>query len=223
MSEATVHLACGAVGALLAEAPPAPDWLSASEGGRLASITTAKRREQFLAARWQARRLLAQAFGGLPARWLLDAPADAPPTVPARPELFLSVSHSGGWTACAVTTQDVGLDLEAPQRQRDIEGLVALCCTPAERDLFAGCDDREALFHELWTVKEAWLKRRREWIAPARLQQVQAQRDAAGDVRTWQGQGWRLALCAPGAVRWWTPEPAAAGRWQVRDLRLAGA
>jgi 4'-phosphopantetheinyl transferase len=214
----TVQLACGAVGALLAQAPEG--WLSASECARLATLTTARRRDQFTAARWQARWLLAQAVGGDPAAWRLEAPPDAPPVVAGRPELFLSISHSGAWTACALGSAPLGLDLEAPQRQRDIAGLIDLCCTPGERARLAQSADREAAFYELWTVKEAWLKRRGEWIAPSRLQQLDA-RPGNGALQTWSGDGWRLALCANGPSHWWTPRPPESRTWLVNDLRGA--
>ncbi|MCG2594674.1 4'-phosphopantetheinyl transferase superfamily protein [Ramlibacter sp. XY19] len=206
----TVHIACGAVDALLAGS--AEGWLSASEQARLVTFTSAKRRDQFTAARWQARRLLAQVLGGEPADWPLEAPHDAPPRVATRADLFLSISHSGGWTACALSSSPVGLDLEAPQRQRDIAGLMDLCCTPAERAF------PEAMFYELWTVKEAWLKRRGEWIAPRRLQQLEATPDVDGELRTWRSEAWWLALCAQrDAVQWWTPAPVETRNWRLVD------
>jgi 4'-phosphopantetheinyl transferase len=208
------QLACAAVPALLAPGP----WLSASEAARLATLATHKRRLQFTAARWQARWLLAQALGGEPASWVLEAPHDAPPAVVGRPDLFLSISHSGDWTACALADAPIGLDLESPQRARDIAGLIELCCTPSERELLAQSVDQEAAFYELWTVKEAWLKRRGEWIAPRRLQQLEARPATDGDVRTWEGAGWRLALCASDAPVWWTAQPPITRRWRVVDM-----
>ena len=204
-----VHLACGAIAAV------GHDWASASERQRLAGLRSEARRAQFLAARWQARWLLAQVHGGDPEDWVLEAPADAPPRVAGRADLFLSISHSGTRTACAVADAPVGLDLEEPRRARDIAGLVALCCTAREQRMFAAPD--AALFHELWTVKEAWLKQRGEWVAPRRLAQVEAVPDAVGNVRTWRGEGWHIAVTAD-AVRWWTPEPEVARAWSVRDL-----
>lgn len=217
-----VHVACGRVAALLEAAPPALEWLSGAERERLSSIGTERRRGQFLAARWQARLLLAQVAGGSAQRWSLGAPADAPPSVDGHPDAQLSVSHSADRVAVAASGAAIGLDLECPQRRRDIEGLVALCCTPAERRMFdgAGAAAREALFHELWTVKESWLKRRREWIAPARLAQLQASVDANGEVRTWRlEQAW-IALCAPAEsiVHWQGEAPQRLRRWQVADL-----
>jgi 4'-phosphopantetheinyl transferase len=219
MNAGAVHLACGPVDALLLEAPAPESWLTFAERERLAGMHTARRRAQFVAARWQARRVLAAAFGGGPADWPLTAPHDAPPGVAGRDDLQLSVSHSGDWAACAVAGEPVGLDLEAPQRQRDIAGLVALCCTPPEQALVRAAADAQALFYQLWTVKEAWLKRRRDWIAPRRLRQVEALPAAAGDAqaRTWSSPGWTLALCGAHPVQWWTPQPASTAGWQVSD------
>ena len=210
----SVHLACGDVAGLLREAGP---WLSASERARLATVTSESRRAQFLAARWQARWLLAQVHGGAPADWRLEAPNDAPPQVIGRPDLVLSVSHSNDRVACAVTNGPVGLDVEQPRRKRDIEGLATLCCTPREQAMLASADDREALFHTLWTVKEAWLKKRREWVSPRRLAQLECTQAANGEVRTWNGGDWKVAVTAR-EVRWRTPAPQAAGAWSVTDL-----
>ncbi|NML42591.1 4'-phosphopantetheinyl transferase superfamily protein [Ramlibacter sp. G-1-2-2] len=213
-----IHLACGGVEAVLASAPLAESWLTDSESARLARLVTNKRRSQFLAARWQARWLLAQAFGGLPHDWPLQAPEDAPPCLAGRADLHLSISHSGSFTACAAGAVPMGLDLEAPpDRRRDVAGLIDLCCTPAERLLLVA-PQREALFHELWTVKEAWLKRRGEWIAPKRLQELDAKPAEEGDVRTWTGEGWRIALCTQEeATKWHTARPVPVRRWQVAD------
>ena len=221
MSPAGVlHLACGDAAALLVQAPAPQRWLSAGESRRLAGLRTPRRRESFLAARWQARWLLAQAFGGDPAGWVLEAPDDAPPRVAQRPDLFLSVSHSGGVVASALAQQPVGVDVEVPRAGRDIAGLVDLCCTPTERVLFERVPpaDAAALFHELWTVKEAWLKRRGDWLAPSRLQQLEAAPHGRGEVRVWRQQAWQLAACigADAAIRWWTPEPTQARRWAVQ-------
>ena len=214
-----VHVACGDAAALLAQAAPPKQWLSATETERLAALRSARRRASFLAARWQARWLLAHAFGGDPADWPLDAPHDAAPRVLQRPDLVLSISHSGNIVASAVAPRPVGLDLEQPRPGRDIPGLVALCCTRSERALFGVLppDEREAWFHELWTVKEAWLKRRGEWLAPSRLQQIEAAAAATGEIRTWRGAGFHVALCVDEAQQlcWWTPEPARSRRWSV--------
>jgi 4'-phosphopantetheinyl transferase len=214
-----VHVACARVPALLGSAPTDLQWLSASERDRLARIAADARRQQFVAGRWQARQLLAEVAGGPPQAWALGAPDDLPPNVEGHPEWQLSVSHSGDRVAVALAATPVGIDLEAPRPRRDVEGLIDLCCTEGERALFVACDraGREDLFHELWTVKESWLKARREWMAPARLRQLDARPADEGEVRTWRGEGHWLALCAPvdAVVRWWSPPPQASRAWQV--------
>ncbi len=214
----TAHLAVGRVADLLQQLPRSPDWLTTTEQRRVAGIDKATRRDQFLASRWQARLLLAQAVGGEPAEWRLIAMRDAPPAVDGHAGLHLSVSHSGDWVACAVAEAPVGLDLEAPQRERDIPGLIALCCTPKEQALLAA---DAAAFYELWTVKESWLKRRREWIAPARLQQLEASHCPSREVGTWAAEGWTLALCGAASAHWWTAPPRELRGWRVADLNAA--
>ncbi|RYY63660.1 MAG: 4'-phosphopantetheinyl transferase superfamily protein [Comamonadaceae bacterium] len=217
---AQAHIACAPVAALLAQAPGTLAWLSATEQERHASMQSVRRRAQFIAARWQARLLLADVLGGAPQDWPLAALPDAPPQLLADPALHISVSHSGDWAACALAPVALGLDLEAPGRRRDIDGLVDLCCTPGEQALFAGLDAvrRADLFYTLWTVKEAWLKRRRAWISPSRLRALDARPAADGVVRTWAAPQWKLALCIEGAdVRWCGPVPAARDAWQLHD------
>jgi 4'-phosphopantetheinyl transferase len=219
-----VHLACAEVAALLQQAPAPAQWLTSGEQARLAQLVAPRRRDQFLAARWQARWLLAQVFGGVPQQWALEAPRDAPPRVQGRSDLVLSISHSGARTACALAADAVGLDLEQPQRRRDIAGLAALCCTPREQAMFEGLaqPQREALFYELWTVKEAWLKRRGEWIAPQRLVQLEAGLGDSGGIRAWTAPGWTLALAAASPeTRWWSAQPRTVRNWELRDLTKA--
>jgi 4'-phosphopantetheinyl transferase len=226
MTEAVVHLACARVDDLLPQLPaPHASWLSPQEQQRLAHISTDTRRGQFLAARWQARLLLARASASEAGSWRVTAPEAAPPRVEGRDDLYLSISHSGGWVACAVAATPIGLDLEAPRRRRDIDGLVDLCCTPREQAGFEGLDakQRETLFYELWTVKEAWIKRRGDWVAPQRLRQVEAGAGTAADAWTWRVRDWTLALCAPGvrSVRWWSPLPPLTRSWAVCDAAVS--
>ena len=210
-----VLVACARAAACL---PEGTDWLSAEEAVRLEAIHAQARREQVLAARWLARELLAHAAGGQPRDWALTAGEAVKPTVIGHPQRHVAITHSGDWVACAVATDAIGIDLEAPARARDIEGLLRLCCTQREQRLFEGLDAsaQDALFHELWTVKESWLKRRGEWVAPARLVRIEAQ-PGEGQVRTWRGHGWVLALCGGGEVRWSGQEPAAQRAWLLRD------
>ncbi len=197
--------------AAAAAAAAGPGWLTDSEHARLAGLSAPRRRAQFLAGRWVARLLLAAVHGGDPARdWPLSAEADQPPRV-LRPgrygALFMSISHSGGLVACTVALEPVGIDLEFASRERDIAGLAQEVCTPRERarleTLAAGAQQRH--FLAIWTLKEAWFKRRHEGITPIRLAGLDtcpAQRPANAFV--WQHGDATLALVTEaGALLHW--------------------
>jgi 4'-phosphopantetheinyl transferase len=186
-------------------------WLSGTERTRLAAFTAPRRRAQFLAGRWAARQLLASAHGGdALADWSLDAAPQAPPRlVRGLRALHVALSHSGNHVACAVSAEPVGLDIEAPQRQRDTATLAEGVCTAAERArlLLLPAAERAGHFYRVWTLKEAWLKRRGEGVSPARLMSLQttiAPGPEEAEGRVWQQEGLTLALLASAAlpVKW---------------------
>lgn len=201
-------------------------WLSQPEQQKLAGLRAPARRAQFLAGRWLLRELLARCHGGTPQDWQLSAPQQGPPTVlaPVSAPLHLALSHSGDLVAGAISAQPVGLDVECPQRQRDVTGLAALCCDACEQAQLQALptDQREDLFYAFWTAKEAWVKCHGEDLAPRRLAQIHlaaASGDTEARVRVWRGEGWTLALAAPPGVqvRWHAPVPVLASQWDVAD------
>lgn len=145
-----------------------PGWLSGSEQHRLAGLRTAARQSVFVACRFALRQLLA-AEDGAAKTWSLGSCAARAPWVEwdggrvdqdAVP--WLSLSHSGGWIACAKAPVAVGVDLEvqAADRQRDVQALAALVCAPAERDwlLSRPAETQQQCFLQLWCLKEAYFK-----------------------------------------------------------------
>jgi 4'-phosphopantetheinyl transferase len=197
-------LALARIGPLAADAEHLlPPSLSPSEQSRLARITSAKRRAEFLAGRLLLRRLLGATCGGEPLAWSVSSPDDGAPQ--AAPGVCLALSHSGGWVAAAVSPAPVGLDLETPGRPRDLSGLAEAVCSPAEQVRLAALAGaaREVAFRELWTLKEAWLKRRGEGIAPQRLAAL-GTRPGGTDAWTWTAPQLTLAwTAAEGPPRWW--------------------
>ena len=204
------------------------ETLSPTERGRLARISSAKRRAEFLAGRLLLRRLLAATLGGDARDWSLTAAEDGPPLVPSDAGVHLALSHSGGWVAGAVSTSPAGLDLETPGRARDVLALAANVCTPDEQSCLCALqgDARDAAFREMWTLKEAWLKRRGEGVSPARLAAVGTREGGAG-AWTWVSPEVTLAWThAHGMPRWFRGEDTFGGRppapWGIDDaLRLA--
>jgi len=217
------------IGPLAAEAEAGVlQLLSPTEQGRLARISSAKRRAEFLAGRLLLRRLLAATLGGEARDWSLTAAEDGPPLVPADAGVCLALSHSGGWVAGAVSTSPAGLDLETPGRARDVLALAANVCTPGEQARLCALQGaaRDAAFREMWTLKEAWLKRRGDGVSPARLAAVGTREGGLG-AWTWVSPEVTLAWThALGVPRWFRGEDTFGGRapapWGIEDsLRFA--
>ncbi|WP_029049617.1 4'-phosphopantetheinyl transferase superfamily protein [Cupriavidus sp. amp6] len=158
----TTWLRLGSVTELAAQAPDAQSWMSEGELARLAAKQSARRRDQFVAGRWLARGLLAEAFGGARRDWILTGGAESPPVVsgggvPAK----LSISHSGDLVACAVGGAALGLDLEPCRSRKGLEALYGAITTDLERATLAdhsATPDPVQQFAHAWTLKEAGLK-----------------------------------------------------------------
>ena len=78
-----------------------------------------------------------------------------PVVVGAAGRAHLSLTHGGGVIAVAAGTAPVGIDVEPHVRPRDLDALAQQVLTAAERAAIGAAADR---FHELWTLKEAFIK-----------------------------------------------------------------
>jgi hypothetical protein len=111
--------------------------LSAADRARLKRFATARRRREFLAGRWllAASRSAWQRKGG-----------------------GASLSHSGGWVACALLERGVpGVDIE-PMVARDFLKLGAWAFPAEAPEPWADAVDRRKAFYGRWTRYEARLK-----------------------------------------------------------------
>jgi phosphopantetheinyl transferase len=73
----------------------------------------------------------------------------------------ISLSHSGGWIACAVQAEStagrgIGLDLEQAKTGRDHLALAEAAFGPTE--IAAVLAGGSAAFYRIWTLREAWSK-----------------------------------------------------------------
>lgn len=147
-------------------------WLGESEAARLKSITAMPRRRQFLGGRWLARQMASR---------LLDCASidievvndhyGAPMLKRMHSEaasLHISLSHSGDWVACAISSDPIGIDLEVPAKARNFSGIAEMICGASERELLSTLPDQEkqSVFYRLWTLKEARGKRDGVGIRP---------------------------------------------------------
>jgi 4'-phosphopantetheinyl transferase len=147
-----VYSAAAPVAALV-DAPVAPADRAVTD----ASPRT--RRSERLAARALLRRLLAEVVGGEAAAAPFAADARGRPFVAGRPDLGVSLSHSGGWVAAAVLAADggVGVDIQVPLLPSD--RLLRRCCgSGAARLARLSERRRSAEFAWIWSVQEACVK-----------------------------------------------------------------
>jgi 4'-phosphopantetheinyl transferase len=207
-------------------------WCSASEQQRLLTLQAPARRAQFLAGRWLMRSLLAQVHGGdALCDWPLTAEIDGPPQLLRAREqaLYLSISHSGDWVACAVSGCPVGIDVECPRRVRDVLRLARWVCNPSEQTQLAALQSpaREALFYRLWAIKEARFKQLAPGGCPlVEINPVPADAGTAPDAWTWQTGLMTLAVASAAwrwvdGAQWWPgelPHP-----WHLPQGAVGGA
>ncbi|MGY2488778.1 4'-phosphopantetheinyl transferase family protein [Cupriavidus sp. CP313] len=215
-------LRLGCVTALATQAPDAQSWMSEGEHARLAAMQATRRRTQFVAGRWLARTLLAEAFGGTWQDWTLTDGADAPPEVCGPVPARLSISHSGDRIACAVGSNALGLDLEPVRPRKGLDALYGAITTEAERATLASHVTPADTMHQFahaWTLKEAGLKLYGGGLFATLLGHALtldgscAQR---ANACTWLHDGHVLALCATDFRTLTTPEmPTAPRYWRL--------
>jgi 4'-phosphopantetheinyl transferase len=142
--------------------PPARRSFSPQELARAERIGAAQLRRRFLARRWMARTLLAEATGEAPAGLALERSCErcgglhpASPLAGERGEVWWSASSSAGLAVVAVSPWRVGVDIEERRERSRWERISRRFYTEDERRAVGGSADR---FLEFWTLKEAFLK-----------------------------------------------------------------
>lgn len=153
----------------LASGRPPDGLLSPAEISRFDRFVVPKRRRDWLLGRWTAKHLVQSylaltesSHAPLNAIEILADEDGAPyAALGARLPLSLSISHSGGWSFCAVCGQDVGsvgADIETVEPRET--SFVRTFFTLGENASVeaAASAERDVLITALWSAKEAALK-----------------------------------------------------------------
>lgn len=200
-------------------------WLTEAEASRLRGMRSTARRTSFLAGHWMARALAADWLQVDPARLALSTFADGRPALQldgAPLPLSLSIAHSGAWLALALGEVAVGVDVELPRRGRDLDGLARMAFSAPEANALEQLDGkrRAAAFCELWTLREACVKRSGEGLRPRQARGIVPQACAVEDseATSWAFHGGGVALATGVGVRLeFSGEPVAAPQgWRYR-------
>lgn len=90
---------------------------------------------------------------------LVERDSKGKPYLLEYPEIYMNLSHSRRYVACAIGEKPVGVDIEC-HSSRKRQDLVAKKFHPKERELYQAADElkRELLFHDLWVLKESFMK-----------------------------------------------------------------
>lgn len=137
-------------------------WLGAAEATRYTRFARPLRQRQFLLGRALLRTAMAQMLGVPPAAIVLaERSGQAPQLVSPAGGPHFSISHSGHWVACALSTDTpLGLDIELRDPQRDVLALALQAfgqAVAAELENMLP-DARLAAFYQRWSAAEAHYK-----------------------------------------------------------------
>lgn len=142
------------------------EWLTKAELVRCNRFQIEKRRKEYLLGKMLVRTVLSE-YGTLsPGQWQFTENQYGRPSVPAglvTPDIHFNLSHSGERLVLAVSRMpEIGVDIEASSRMRRVERIADRYFSEAEIDALLQLDKEGQLmrFHELWTLKESYIKAR---------------------------------------------------------------
>jgi len=137
------------------ESPLSPHWqsqqlrrLSPQERARLARLSRPLRREQFVVGHAVLRHMLSGAPGVAAA---VEIGSSGSPRIAAAAPAHASIAHSGTAVAVALSSEPIGVDLEAPRTLRDPRAAAALMHLSPQVS-------ESAPILRAWVTREAWFK-----------------------------------------------------------------
>lgn len=122
-------------------------------------------RHEYLVSHALLRKALSYYVDRSPASWHFSQNEAGKPAIEGLPKIRFNLSHSNDMAVCAITVdQEVGIDVEY---QANGESLIAVADQYFSNEELALLEktteaDKTALFFQLWTLKEAYLKARGE-------------------------------------------------------------
>jgi 4'-phosphopantetheinyl transferase len=128
--------------------------LSAAEISRAATFRRVADRNRFVAGRRLLRSLAAVVTSSSPGDVDLQVTAGRV-RIRDRPDVHVSITHSGEWVGCVIAGRPVGLDVEQEVTEAPDPVLLRRTCTAAEREVLAASTDPTADFTRIWVRKEA--------------------------------------------------------------------
>ena len=164
---------------------------------RAGRIRAQEGRKRAVVARAALRMLLARELGREPEALKFAAGPNGKPRL-AEGDLQFNLSHSAGLALIAMSSVEVGVDLEQVKPRKDLTGVAKRVFTAAERqEIEAG---GERAFYRHWVAKEAFVKATGRGVSS--LKSFEVALDAPGGARLTHVGG----------------DPDKAGEWTLREL-----
>jgi 4'-phosphopantetheinyl transferase len=177
--------------------------LTADELLRAGRIKAEAGQRRAVVARAALRLLLARELGRAPEAIVFAAgPHGKPRLAQAAAPVSFNLSHSAGLALIAMSTSEVGVDVEQVKPRKDLPGVARRVFTAAERaEVEAGGD---VAFYRHWVAKEAFVKATGRGISS--LKSFEVALDAPGGPRLTHVGG----------------DPDRAARWTLAELEVPG-
>jgi 4'-phosphopantetheinyl transferase len=131
--------------------------LSPEEQSRADRYARKQDRDRFVISKGSLRVILSKYTGIAPLGLQFDTGMRKKPVVRNNQPVFFNVSHSSDWALIAISTKEVGVDIEWINPNFNFTGIVQEYFSSAEAKHLAVHNSALAFF-ELWTRKEAFLK-----------------------------------------------------------------
>lgn len=135
--------------------------LNSDELIRAKRLLVPEKRQQFIVARANLRKLLALYLGRDPAEIVFGYGHHGKPFLQGEERLDFNLAHSSKWALLAVTrTGAVGVDIEQIDSSVGFSTLAARYFAPQEQRVLTAASEhrKRRTFYRLWTQKEAFLK-----------------------------------------------------------------
>lgn len=131
--------------------------LSGEERARSARYHHERDKKRFEVSRVALRKIVGDIIGSAPADIVFEAGPNKKPYI-AGSSLYHNITHAGDKILIAVSTTEVGVDIEYIDRDFDGTDILQTCFSRPAREYIADADDPQATFYRLWTRKEALQK-----------------------------------------------------------------
>lgn len=130
-------------------------YLQPSSLVRLQSISSVKKRRQFITSRWLIQQALSALYPEANTADIIEQKNAAPLIPMLSPDYYFSLSHSVDWIAFILSPDNVGVDIEKKRDRKNQAALAKTFMTDAEYQLY---QTDEKLFYRIWCLKEAVFK-----------------------------------------------------------------